>query len=370
MGNVENSQKVIGISRATTWGTAVAVTDAYDGNLTTPITRSQSIGVDVNSKFNRYIRTTDESVNVNLTGMATYDGAWLHGAYGIYRFETPGTGTAPVEQTGGQGDYLHTWDQVGFPAAPFYTLNWHVGSTVAAYIPSVQFQSLSMDFPVNNAATFSLAGVGNRLLRETSTGATNGTANLDTIGAVFPPYELVCFGDSSVNHYFRLGPTSGSLTSTQNMPVRRVAFSMTRGEQTYRATAGANSYYIQQPREVSRFSGTLTVDFALEEFSGYEPLAAYLAQFLETDHLYHAELFIDGSAIGTGDNRSLKFQFPFLNIAGEKPTGYDRDGDGPVTVSVTYQIMQVPAGLSTPPGQNSNTPSFEILNERSTGYSA
>lgn len=371
MANLENTEKVCGIVRSPTWNANTAVTEAYDGDFTYTATKTQSAGVDVNSKFQSYLRTVDESVGVTLSGPMTYDGSWLHALYGVHRFEAPGTGTAPTEQTPLQNDYLHEWDGTGTPSEiPFYTMAWQVNSDVNGLIPSVQFQSATLNFPVNAPANYSIQGVGNRLTTVTNTGGVNGRDELNTLASAGrQAYTQILMGPASNNSYFRLGATSAALDANDSMPVTNVSITLNRSETSFRTTSGSTSRWIQQPCETGRVTATMSVTFNQEEIGGYDAFSNWISQVIETDHSYQAELQVTGAGVASGLRRRFVMQFPFLNLSAERPSEYQRVEDVLSSPTVNFTVMQAPASVGTPTGMAANTPSIQILNQRSTGYS-
>ena len=362
MANLENLDKVLGVGLASTWGTAVNADKAYDGDFTFSATQGQSRGVDVNQKYLTRLRRTDLSVSANFSGMVTYEGVWADLAWAFLR---GGTET-PAEQNVGEGDYLHTMSCAN-NTAPFYTVAWMENSTTALEIPSFQVQSMTYNSPIGQAATFSFDGVGDRFVQN----GENTYAELETLGGSGANYEMAILGcaGTPANHYVRLGDTADALTSGDNIPVTNFTFTMNRQETAQRTTRGANSPYILQPRESGRVIGTLSVTLNVEDTSVIDPIATWLAGTIETSSEFQLEYVVDGSQIGAGDNRTIKWQFPYLCYSTERPTEFNRVEDVVSNPVLTFEIMADPDGTQAT-AQTATTPSLLITNSLSAAYSS
>lgn len=362
MANLENLDKVLGIGLATTWGTAVTVDKAYDGDMTWSGSQGQSVGVGVNQKFRRNIRRTDLTVGASFSGMCTYEGVWIDLAWSFLR---GGTET-PAEQNAGEGDYLHTMTMAN-NTAPFYTVAWMENSTTALEIPSLQIQSMTYNSPLNQAATFTFEGVGDRVVQN----GENTYAELETLGGSGANYEMAILGcaGTPANHYVRLGGTDAALTSSDDIPVNNFTFTMNRQETSQRTTRGANSPYILQPRETGRILGTLSVTLNVEDTSVIDPIATWLNSTTEANQNFQLEYVVDGSQIGAGDNRTIMWQFPYLCYGAERPTEFNRVEDVVSNPTLTFEIMATP-DESTPTGQTADTPSLLVTNSLSAAYSS
>ena len=362
MANLEDLDKVLALSKGSTWGTAVNATVPYDGMFSWTGTQEQSRGVGVNQKYLTHIRRTNFSVEATFEGMYTFDGAINHLLFGMIR----PTSSTPSEQNVGEGDYLHTW-ALGHPSSiPFYTIAWMENSTTALEIPSFQVQSITINAPINQPMTYSVTGVGDRIVQ----GGENTYAELETVGGSPLAYDMAIFGcgGTPANHFFRLDDDTSGLASGDDMPVNNVSFTLSRAETAQRTTRGANSPYILQPRETGRVTGQLSFTLNVEDVSAIDFMADFIASTTETAKNYQAKFLVDGPQIGSGDNKTFEAQFPYLCYSTERPTGFNRNEDQISNPVVTFEIMGDPS-YSPKTGQNDDVPmSLLLTNTRSTSY--
>lgn len=365
MAITESNAKRAAIRAGATWGTAVALDSSsggipLDGEINWSATQGVSQGVDVNAKALTHSRRTDLSTSVSISGEATYDGSWPQLLYSVLR-----TGSyTPTEQNTGEGDYQHVLAKADPTAIPFYTVGLIGDDGDVLEFPSVQFQSLTWSHAVNAAAQVQVEGIADRFVKSGATNAasvfntTNLTANTD--------YEPVCLGGA--NHYFRLGKADGALSSSDDKIITNYSISLTRNESTNRATRGVNSPYVLQPRQVGRFTGQLSV--TLKDADEEDVLQEWLDGTIEAAaDYYQAEIFVDGSQIGSGDNRSVKWNFPFMAFSAERPTSFNRTYDGNISeVTITFDLMSSGAIGSVSGQPNSSPATCTIVNEKTSAY--
>jgi len=311
MAAISTDQGKIAIKRGVTWGTAVSVAtgDYLYGTISVSGSKDLFIPRDIGFAGKQttltYLRQT---LNVTITCDLAYNQTLNTLIGGVMATEA-----AAVEQTGGQGDYLHAFDLNDSNAGIFYTIAYFRESDAVIELPSVKLTGFSVSMPINDVPVVTFTGVANHAV--TTGDATSTVAN---INALTPKtYQSAVF--NGANHYFRVNADGGAgLSNSNDQLILNANFSLQRTLDPLWALRGANTRYSLEPTPLGDIVGRLT-------FQMYDNTRAAMDMFdlWKNGTTQKAEIYLDGDQIGSGVNRSYKIQFPYLKPTGVFPTAHD-----------------------------------------------
>lgn len=276
------------------------------------------------------------------------------GYYGSMQFmvaQMLGTSSAPAEQTGAQGDYMHRHTFNNTLNAKYGTFAYESSSATVIEYPSCAVRSIDISLEdAPGIMQFSAELLANNAV---ITGTTNSNASL--AAATLTDTSLVAFDFADT---FQMNANSGgSLSSGDQFNIKSYNLSLSRPQDVMGEIKGAagNSAPISQ----GLFEGTLTV--TLKE------LADHTLTFTEwaAQTYKKCKLNVQGTQIASGVNRAVTIYIPKMVQVGEP--NYAITSEGVNEVTVTYRIVD--AG-SNPTGMNSTKPYFEFINTRSTSFLA
>lgn len=361
MAAITTNDVIVSFKKGVTWGTAVAVSSgmrlrcsqlSISGGFEEFLSRDIGFG----KKLQETIKTIFNG-NITVTCDLTYNQPWMALLASIM-----GTESTPAETTVGQADYSRTLDLANTTfGGNFWSMAYIMeDATYLAELPSVKFNSFTIQSDSNNVGTVTFSGVFDKMV---VTSTTSTYANVTGVAAT-APYEAAVLGGA--NHYFRMNANSGSaLSSSNDFQIENYSFSITRPTRPQHVLRGANSKYIIEPKEIDRIDGSLTVRFGEIARGSFDLLLNWLnGTFLK------AELFFDGSQIGTGVNRSQKFQFPYLQCLPALPSGYDVPNNNSL-MTPTHGFRML-AATAAPAGMTSVTDYMRatIIDQRATKWTA
>lgn len=339
MSVISTNQIYIGTKKGSTWGTEVQITSTgavgmYASSLSMSAAYDDFLPRDVGQGVKRSSQARlAENVTFTTTHDVTYGQGWL-----VPLAAFLGTESAPSETTVSQADYTDNMDLADDTYGNFWSLAWTIESDRVLAVPSAKPVGFTYTHDVNGAGSISFQWIGDTLVESSTTTA----GNLSGLTAY--TYETATLGGT--NHYFRINTASGSgLTSGENMTVTGWTLSMSRPHQTRFGLRGANTKYTLEPKQLGPIDGTLQVRFSELDNATYDMWTHWYGAAN-----YKAEIFYDGSQIGSGVNRSYKWQFPKLQATGAMPSGHDFANNNSLLLpSLTYRLLKAsaaPTGMS------------------------
>lgn len=324
--------------KKTTWGVEGDITSGgiflYASNITCSGGYETVYPRDFGTSGKRTIqRRTRAAFTVSITCESTFGQGWLALLSGLM-----GTESTPAEVNVGQGDYLRTIDLADYPSI-VWTLVYSVETAKTRCIPSLKITSASFTGDAAGVGQWQFQGIGHSFI-ESSANTVSEIAALSTY-----TYDQAILGGG--NHYFRYGAysTGTALTSTNNLPILSVGVNLERPLSGQYGLNGANTFFVTEPTQQGDTMGSLT--FRLPTLDGSQ---ADLMADWSAANFKMAELFYDGTQIGTGANHSVKMQFPYLQSPGDVPGGQDLPGNNaffnPSINLSTLKVGTAPAGMT------------------------
>lgn len=335
---------------ATVFGTAVA---GATGNRI----RAQSINPNYTSQelvkgiIGSGLVMQDEIQKGRLTPIVSLTGdAGFNNMYDEIAAQFFGTASAPAEQTTDQDDYLHRLTLNPTENPIFGTFAYELETTKVAELPSCAVTSFTTSFSAAQEylqVTAELLGNDLVLNSSTNTNATLGTAT-------FADRECVRVKESDE---FYLNLQSGAdFDSGDLFKIMSYTRTLTRPQEQMGNIRGAAGN--DKPLMTGLPTGTLTV--VLEAL---EDIAMFTAW--DTEAYYKCKLVLEGSQIGTGDNKSWIEINPRMKLV-QAPV-YAPTSAGYNQVTLNFTLFEAAAN---PTGLDSTRPYLELINGRSAAYIA
>lgn len=348
MAGQTTNDTIVGFKKISTWGTAVAVTSTNAFKLkVSQLSLSGGFGV-INTRdtgFGKKIEDVARGVftgNITVSMDLSYNQPWT----ALFASVMGTEGNASSEITASQGDYSHTIDlsdSISNSSMIAWTLAFTTEESVGAKLielPSVKFFSASISQDVNAQGTVTFQGFFDKVV---TSGWTTSYANLTGLSGT-TPYEIAILGGT--NHYLRMNASSGgSLSGSNDIPIQNYTITLNRPLSTRYALRAANSSYTYEPLDLGLIDGQVSFRLLEINASTLDHLANWSAA---TDQ--KAELFIDGTQIGSGVNRSIKIQLPALEPSPGLPAGYDIPNNNsfqnPIAAFTMKKRSAAPTGMS------------------------
>lgn len=354
----------VAIGNGVAWGTAVDLTGAGVGKL------MYATSLDPAATFNLFtprdigfggqrksLKRLGINVPITFSCDLTYEQMWIQIVYAFL-----GAQSAPVEQTGGEGDYLHV-GSLQDNTEIIQTMVWTPEDDEVIEIPSIKWNQISFTLPAADVGTFTANGTANVIVDNAN--AVNSFADIATLGFPVSFYEPVCIGGA--NHYFRIDDYSDSiaLTNADDKEIISATITLTRSFFTQYSLRGAQTFNTPLPRDQAQIVGTL--EFTLDEIDS--SVLDGITEWLNNDTKKQAEIFIDGSQIGAGVNRSFKWQFPYLQPMASMPSNYGIQGANVFPTPVfSYDMLKAETAAAGITATDYMT--FSAITERATSYLA
>ncbi len=353
---ISTGQGIIAIMPGVTWGTAVNATgaQAMHGLVTLRNARGEFRSRDVGfSNFLMDVVKLEESVDITLTADLSYGSLILQPIAKLFGADTC------AEVTGGQGDYRHTITLQEENDFEFTTVLWNYGTTTydLIEIPSVKWHTLRITQERNGVGVVTIEGIGDKV---NTTGQSTTYAQL--AACTYDGYEAAVLGGT--NHYCRINAaSSGALSSSDDKNIMSYEITLTRPLERDYTLRGANTKYSMEPKQLGQTTGQLSLTFHQIDSSALDILSLWNAETQQK-----AEIYLDGTVIGSGTNRSYKYIFPCLEHVGAFPAGYDYPNNNarmrPTAVFNMLQASAAPTGMTG----HTNYMSIVAVNTRTTAY--
>lgn len=356
---------IVAIGLGGTWGTAIDLTGVgvgykmYVTSLELASSREQFIPRDIGFAGQRkFQKLLGIDGTITLTCDLTFGQMWTQIVAAFM-----GISSVPAEQTGGEGDYLHSFTMAD-NATNFSTLVWTPETDEVIEIPSIKWNQIQFTLPAANVGTFTATGQISDVVNNAN--AVNNYSDVSGLTFLNTTYEPVCIGGT--NHYFRLDDYSDSvaLTNADDKEIITTQITLNREHFMQKSLRAGATFDVPLPRDNAQITGQLSVTLDEIDSSVLDSITEWLA----SDTRKMAEIFVDGSQIGAGENRSYKWQFPQLRPASEVPQGYGIEGPSVFpTPTQVYEIFAVPDGDGAASGiTDKGMMTFQSIEERSTAY--
>lgn len=352
MSSITTNEAKVGAVKATTFGTAVAVTDLME-HVSLSVTKgSQELisNNNVNSNFIKSIKRGVEQVDATIAGQANFGGGWHKLMYMLMGATT----ASPAEVTATEGDYLHNIDFTNAHDL-FATMAFHIEDDVAAELPGFKYSSATFRGSANGPIEFSIAGMADRLVL----GGTNTVSTLNGLSANQNEEILKMGGD---NDYIRMNSQSGSaLSSSDDLCVSEFEITITRPIERRFCLRGANTRFTQEPKLTGK--STVIVRLTLNEI---DDGTIDLHSIVENATEQKAEFYFAGATINSGTATSDKFQFP--RLFPQQVLGYEISG--PSVYQQPTIILTAEEANAAPSGMTGVTKPMRLatVNERSSAF--
>lgn len=341
---INTNRAKVAFAIGSTWGTAPDMTAGGAGKLThvSQFAVNASIGRHNprDNGFDNFIKEVirlEESVSLTISMDLVSDNWWP-----LLAAHFMGTSSTPSEQTVSQGDYLHNIDFTNEIEGEFLSCSYLVEDDRAVEFPSIKITSMAIDMPVNQVGTVTFNAIADKVVVATGSQVNNAT----DIGTLSYPtqYEALVLGGT--NHYFRMNAQGGgSLSSSNDYRIMRFGAQFARPVQAGHVLRGANTRYVVEPQQLGPTTGSIN-------FQLYDIDDSVLDMLNDWDSAseFKAELFVDGTQIGSGVNRSLKLQLPRLHHTAPIPAGHDIPNANslmqPTATLQTLQAASAPTGMT------------------------
>ncbi len=366
MGNpLSTGESKIGICGGATWGTAADIATASSADafglvhgrvaLSTARGEFRTNDVGFSNKLEEIVKL-EQTIDVTFTCDLSYHGNYL----GIMAYVMNNIGNAS-ETTSSQGDYSHEMKLSDSNNSRFFTMAFLAGEDDNAIeIPSVKFHSFTINHDVNGVGTFTAQGIADDVVIQADT-PQNTVAEFSSFPD-YPTYQPCVLGGSS--HYFRQNANSGgALSGSEDMEILGYTLSVSRPLEREFTLRGASTPYTAEPKQLGYTIGSLEVRYARVEDSVIDILNTW-----DDETKQKMEIFFDGDQINSGVNTSLKLQFPYAEIAGAMPGGFDLPNNNTrMRPVVSYNLLKA---SSAPSGMTGVTDYLAVttINERSANY--
>lgn len=254
---------------------------------------------------------------------------------------------APVEQTGGESDYLH---RLTFDSEPlqFGTLAFESSTTTVIEYPSSYPTQLRIN--ASNVPNFLSVGIDAVTGDREIASVTNTNASMASV-TVTGTEEIIADHDSE----FLINSGAGALTSPgDRISITSYDLVLTRNKEHTREIKGTAG--LSAPLSEGLFEGTLTV-----VLSGLDDHTYFTAA--EAGTTYKCSLEIEGSQINAGVNKKFQIFCPLMKLI-EDPE-YNVTEDGINTHTLVFKLL---AADANPTGMDDNFPYIEVINTKSTTY--
>ena len=262
-----------------------------------------------------------------------------------------GATASPAEQNGGQGDYLHRITFNDTPNPNYGTFAFESSSSTVIEMPSCSVTELTIrQDAFKDFLRYSATLLGNNVLFASTT---NNNAAINST-ATLADSELAVAGFDA--DFWLNAQSGGALSSGDQLDITSLNLSLQIPQSHVGEARGAAGH--GQPRQDDGVLGTLQITFKENADNTY-----HTAWSAETT--YKCRYGIEGTQIGSGDNKTIAIYCPRLKMINAPVYGISSGGFNPVTL--TFEILQASAN---PTGLNDVLPYVDLTNERTTVYNS
>jgi len=350
MASVSGSTTIHAVQVATTWGTPVAVGagDKFSGELTYAANETEIVSREIGSGNEMITSATRGNTNptVSIQMDAGYDNN-----FDIFLAQFMGTSGAPTEVTGGQGDYLHTLTFNSTLNSKYLSVGTTDTSSTSLEFPTCAVTSVTISTPnVPGIVNASFELLANEI-------AISSATNTYAVVAAATARSSNEFITAAFDDDFWIDDTStGALAAGDQLNITSYELTLTRPQSQANEIKGASGN--GAPIKDGLFEGTLTI--TLKELADHTYFTAWNSETKKK-----CLLNLEGTAIGSGTNRSLKIYIPQMQLIQAPDYGITAPGVNPLTL--TFKISKAD---SNPTGMSSTYPYFTITNLKSASLLA
>lgn len=340
-----NANIGIALSQTTdTYGTAEAVAEklvvesiSWNEN----VNKLQSAGVGSGGKFSDNMARGFIAGTLSISGIVGYNNG-----FPLIAAQFLGTAGTPAEQNASQADYLH---QILFHSTvnrTFLTIAIESSSTTVIEFPSVTVNSLTITGTPGGYLTYTAECNFDQLV---DTSPTNNNAAIQAVSQTDSELCVCAFDE-----VFNMNAQSGGAFSSNELAITSYELAMSL-PQTFKPEIKASAGN-SKPTADDKAVGTLTIGLKEHADNTYETAAQAATE-------YKSSLNIQGTQIGSGDNKTMEINIPRMILIDTPDFGLSSPGNNPQTL-----VFDVLEAASNPTGMADTTPYFEVTNERSSAY--
>ena len=359
MSVISTGQTVAALKKGSSWGTEADITSGGMFFKASSISPSGGFADFIPRDFGTAGKRTSQArlqgdFTCKIVTDLTYGQPWLALLAGHL-----GTESTPAEQTPSQTDYLVTMDLADDVFGTYWTLVYTIETDRVIVLPSLKIIGVTIEVAPNQAGTVTFDAIMDTIAESSA----NTAAEINAITAL--NYETATLGGT--NHYFRSNVDTGAgLSSGDDKAIAGFTMSLTRTHKTRFGLRGANTKYTMEPKQVGDIEGTVTITHSELDNATYDMWTEWASVPYRK-----AELFMDGSIIGSTVNRSFKWQFPYLQSVGALPGGHDIPNNNSLfNPSITYRMLKRSAAPTGMTGVTDYLRFTEIHPTRSTKWTA
>lgn len=258
------------------------------------------------------------------------------------------TCSAPAEQTGSQSDYLTRMTMNATANNIYGTFAYETSSSTVIELPSCACRTFSTSFDeASSIMQFSAELLGSSVQLSTST-----NTNAVIGAATFADTECVVVTEAA--DFWINAQSGGALSSSDQFNILSYNRTLTRPQDFKALAKGSAGNAAPVAEEI--VTGTLTI--TLDALDNHTYFTAWNAETT-----YKCRLGVEGTQIGTGDNKTWAEYCPRLKLV--QAPQYAISSNGYNTVTLAFVIMEA---ASTPTGMDSALPYLELTNGQSTNY--
>lgn len=344
-------QSIAGIKIASTWGTAVAagVGDRFSGEISPNFNVNELTAREIGS--GSYMLSNATRGNYIPTISITADLGYRNGCDRMIA-QMLGTSGVPTEVTVGQSDYKHVITFNSTLNSKYITLAYEDGTTTTMEFPTCAVQSIGLSTTsVPGYIDFTAELLAGQAVTSSSTN-TNATLATTTFTEGTPELVAVDFSDT-----FRTNAQSATtLSGSHQYNITGFEMSLNRPQEIIPEIKGSAGN--SAPVTSALIEGTFNV--TVKELADH----AYYTIW-EAETAQKAELYIQGTQIGSGTNKGFKVVIPRMVLVQEPQ--YALSSPGTNTLALNFRLLK--AG-SNPTGMSNTYPYFEITNTLATSLLA
>jgi hypothetical protein len=344
-------QSIAAIKIASTWGTAVAagVGDRFAGEISPNFNVSELTSREVGS--GAYMISNATRGNYIPTISVTADLGYRNGCDRLIA-QMLGTSAAPTEVTIGQADYKHLIYFNSSLNSKYVTLAFEDSDATTMEFPTCAVQSISLSSTsVPGYIDFTAELLAGEAVLSSTTN-TNATLATTTFTEGSPELVAVDFSDT----YRTNAQSGGAVGSGDQYNITGFEMSLSRPQEIIpeiKGSAGNGA-----PITSGLIEGTFNV--TVKELVNHAYYTIWSAETAQK-----AELYVQGTQIGTGTNKGFKVVIPRMLLVQEPQ--YALTSPGTNTLALNFRLLKAAAN---PTGMSSMYPYFEITNTLATSLLA
>ena len=330
---------------ADTYGVAEAVTEKLVVESITwneNVTKLQSAGIGSGGKFTDNLARGTTAGTVTITGLCGYNNG-----FPLLLAQFLGTAGAPTEQNNPEGDWLHEITFNSSVNRTFLTVAIESSSTTVIEFPSVTVNSLTVTGTPGDYLRYTAECNFDELV---DTSPTNNNAAIQALTQTDTELAVCAFEET-----FQINAQGGvALSGSDNLAITSFELNMAQPQSFKPEIKGSAGNSV--PTSDDKATGTLTVQLKEHDDNTYETAAQAATE-------YKSALNVQGTQIGSGDNKTIELLCPRLILLDTPDFGLANPGNNPQTL-----VFDIADASANPTGMTDTTPYANITNEQTTAY--